>query len=586
MERTAGQHKVFIAPILIAGSLGLLTFIWFAGPARYVLIANQDQTLFLTTSAYFISALQRPGGLLEYAGSFLSQFLRFPVMGALLLSILSGSVFFLTIGWLKKIYRGWEILVAGALSAVLVVAMHNYYPHQIHHTLGFILVIGAAMLVPGHRTGRRIFLLVAIPLLYYCCGGFIWLFPLIWFPRHSLEIGKFDPEGLLWVTLYPALLLPAAYVLFPYPLRDLVLDPLPLGTNYGNPVWPLFFTAWGCLLPFLASMAARRRGGRAVRHLTLSVTALAAATVMILFSYHRKNAEFFTIESRAVHEDWAGLLRYAEQHPSTNLFGNFYTNLALMHEGRLCSELFNYPQHFGRRALCFEWDAKGEILRRGSDFFWAIGFIKEAHHWAYESMVVDGITRRNLQRLIQTELVLGHRKLAAKYIGIMDRTLFDRTLARHYRGLLSDSIALARDPDLGPKTGIHIDDDFFADGLDLEKNLKNLLSNDPSLRPPFEYLMALYLLERRVDEIVALIPVYLERSGGTLPALLDETLLVYKITNREDNRTGPGVSQATIRRFEEYSQILRQSGGHEEAAKRLYPRYGNSFWYYLNFSSI
>ncbi len=586
MGKTTGRHTFPLSGVLIAGSLGLFSFFWFSGPARYALLANQDQTLFLTTRDYLFSALQHPGGPLEYTGSFLSQFLRFPPAGALVISALVVSAFFLSVSWAKEAGGKQERLMAGVLSAIMVAAMHNYYPHQLYHTLGIILALGAALLVPQNRAGQRRFFLFAVPLLYFYSGGFVWLFVLLWLFRRFALFREIDAEGVLWVTLYPGIWLLASYFLFTYPPGDLVVNPLPLGNGYGNPLWPLIFTAWICLMPLLVSMVARWSAGQVVKGATLTAGALAASAVMILTSHHPKNAEFFTIESMAVKEDWKGLLQYVGKHPSTNLFGNYYTNLALMHEGRLCSELFDYPQPFGRRALCFEWDAKGEILRRGSDFFWAIGFVNEAHHWAYESMVVDGITRRNLQRLIQTELVLGHRKLAEKYIGILERTLFDRALAGHYRDLLSDSLALAGDPELGPKAGIRFDHDFFADGLDLERNLKNLIDNDPSPGPPLEYLMALYLLERRVDEIVHLLPAYLERSGGTLPALLDETLLVYKITNREDNRTGLAVSQATIRKFDDYSQILRQSGGHEEAARKLYPLYGNTFWYYLNFRSI
>lgn len=586
MDKTADSHTIPYTMILTAGLLFLLTFLWFSGPAQYVLIANQDQALFLTTAAHFLSALEQPGGLLEYTGSFLEQFLRFRLAGALLLAGLVVAVFFLTIEWVKKYAEERITIVAGVISAVLITAMHNYYPHRLYHTLGLMLAITAVIQIPQQKSGQRLYLLILIPFLYYFCGGFIWVFSLFWLSGQLMEKGRVGPEGVLWVTLYPAFIVLGSRLIVLYPWRDLTLHPLPLGTGYGNPLWPLIFLVWICLIPFLAKAASRWSMKGPVRGFVIFAATLALSIPMVLFSYDRKHAEFFTIESMAIREDWSGLLRYAEKHPSTNLFGNYYTNLALMHEGRLCSELFHYPQPFGRRALCFEWDARGEILRRGSDFFWAIGFINEAHHWAYESMVVDGITRRNLERLIQTELAMGHTALAAKYIGIMEHSLFDRAVARHYRNLLLDKDALMNDPDLGPKAGIHIERDFFADGLDLEMNLKNLLSSDPSLRPPMEYLMALYLLERRVDEIVSLLPAYLQRSGGTLPPLLDETLLVYKITNREDNRTGMAVSPATIGRFDEYSQLLRQSAGHEEAAKRLFPRYGNTFWYYLNFSSI
>ncbi len=571
--------------------LWMVAFGWFYGPARYVMLANQDVSLFLTTPEYFHSFVQRPGGLLEYAGDFLSQFLRFRAAGAGMLSTLVFLVF-----WLTHHLAGGQpgrsaAILAGVIAGILAVAMHNYYPHQVVHTLGLILAMGAALMLSGRFSGKWWRLLIVVPLLYLVGGGFVWIFSLIWLSR-ALSIRASPSSGerislrsILGVTLYPAVLVLTSRFLFLYPYRDLTLSPLPAGEAYGNSLWPLLLTGWVCLSPFLVRQMNRIRERIALVYGIWSSAVAATLAAMILFSFSRRNAEFFTIEALAVQEDWDALLRYTEEHPSTNLFGTYYTNLALLHEGRLCSDLFHYPQPFGRSGICFQWDAKGEILRRGSDFFWAIGFINEAHHWAYESMVVDGITRRNLNRLIQTELVRGNTRLAEKYTGLMERTLFDRDRAEGYRKLLSDREALDRDPILGPRASIHLEHDFFADGRDLESNLKSILSNDPSVRPAFEGLMALYLLERRVDEIVAILPEYLEQTGARLPPLLDETLLVYKITNQQDNRTGVGVSAPTIRRFDEYSRILRQAGNHEEAARRLYPGFGHTFWFYLNFSA-
>jgi hypothetical protein len=374
--------------------------------------------------------------------------------------------------------------------------------------------------------------------------------------------------------------------IFLQPVRRLLLNPLPLGQEYGSATWSFLFAGWILFLPLLARLLILSGWAGRWRSISISVAALAGSILIVSFSYNRKNAEFFMIEEFAVNEEWGALLRYADAHPSTNLFGTFYTNLALYHQDRLCRSLFHYPQPFGRRGLCFEWDAKGEVLRRGSDFFWAIGFINEAHHWAFESMIVDGITRRNLRRLIQTELVNGNLVLAEKYIGLMNRTLFDQGLARHYARFIDDPGLIGQDPELGAGSGIRIREDFFADGLDLENNLKSLGGHQRMTKPVLDYLMALYLLERRVDDIVALLPEYMEVTQRPLPVLLDETLLVYKITHREDNQTNISVSEETMQRFEAYAGMLRQYRDQKEAARMLYPGYGHTFWFYLNFSEL
>ena len=58
------------------------------------MIANQDQGIFLTTPDFLISFLDRPGGLLEYLGVLLNQFLQFRLIGALLLGSIATMGFF------------------------------------------------------------------------------------------------------------------------------------------------------------------------------------------------------------------------------------------------------------------------------------------------------------------------------------------------------------------------------------------------------------------------------------------------------------------------------------------------------------
>jgi hypothetical protein len=567
--------------------LGFSVF-WFYFPARYVLFANQDVTLFLTTSDYLLPFLKIPGGLLEYNGSFLSQILRFRLPGALLLASMVAASYYLSVQLFRRISvnRPAMAVTAGVVAAALFVAMHNYYPHRVHQSLGMILAMILADLVPRNTKGMRIFLILSIPLFYVICGGFVWVFLLVWIARDTAREGKIKPEWLLWGIFYPAVVVfISGRLVYIQPIRDLLLNPLPIGLAYGRIIWPLLFTGWIIMIPILARITARFQltGYRRIIPASLS---LAVSIMAISFSYNRKNAEFFTIEKFALEKDWGDLLQFVDDHPSGNLFGTYYTNLALLEEGRLCVDLFKYPQPFGRRGLCFEWESKGEVLRRGSDFFWAIGFVNEARHWAFESMIVEGITRRNLRRLIQAELVSGNLEVAAKYIGLMDRTLFDRSLERHYRTFLEDPESIRSDPELGPRAGIKIYDDFFADGFDLEKNLKSMLLNEARAKPVLDYLMAIYLLERRVDNLAELLPDYLKASPGELPVLLEEALVIYKITHREDNMTNIRVTEPTLQRFKEYTGILRRYKNKNEAATVMYPEFGNTFWFYYNFSDL
>jgi len=576
-------------PLVSSALPGILLFIfsffWFYFPGEYVLIANRDLSLFITTPAYLLSFLDHPGGLLEYAGSFLNQFYRFRFAGALVLSGTITSAYQVSMYLMARISGQKQLFLSGFLTAVLLMGMHNYYPHQVGQSLGFILSMGLVALIPSSGLPRIRFLILAVPLFYLLAGGFIWVFCGLVMASYLPVPGKKDIPSLLLISLYPiVLLISFSRLLFLDSLSLLALRPLPFGEAYGTSPWPWLFIGWIILWIIFAKRPLRilkmNPVWRAVVQLTVCLLGL---LLVVHFSFNRKNRELFHIEKLALAQDWDELLNYATENPSRNLFGSFYTNMALANSGKLCTELFLYPQPFGRRGLCFEWDAKGEILRRGSDFFWTVHFVNEAHHWAFESMVIDGFTSRNLTRLIQTELVRGNTKVAEKYVGLLGSALFHKKIAKYYARFLDDREAILNDPELGPRMKIHLKQDFFAEGMDLEINLRSLLANDRSNLAAYEYLMALLLLEKEIDKIAAVLPGYLETNKDMLPTLLDESILVYKITHREEDTSEFSVSPTTLQRFDAYTGTLRQYRDQNEAARALYPGYGSSFWFYLNF---
>jgi len=565
----------------------LFAGLWYYFPGKYVLIANGDLSLFELGFSYFRGFQDRPGGLIEYAGSFLNQFYRFRLSGALILALFTGASFFAARFLINRISGKQVIPVGGVVAALLLMAMHNYYPHQLSHSLGIILSLSLAASMPRGRRKRSFFLGLGLPAIYLLTGGFVWFFCVLGLMVILNERAKADYLSMGLLVVYPGLLVYLASLMYLYPRQDLLSFQLPLGASYGSTRWPLIFAGWIILFSLLSRFMSLERIKPSKWKLGIeALLCLSAAILLMHFSFNRKNAEFFTIEKMALEEDWDGVLEYTRKHPSTNLFGSFYTNLALANKGLLCESLFQYPQGFGRRALCFAWEEKEEILRRGSDFFWTIHYVNESHHWAFESLIIEGPTLRNLERLIQCELVRGNFRVAQKYIDQLGNSLFQRKLASHYADFLDKPDLMVRDPDLGPRLNSKMNLDFFAEGGDLEKNLKMVLANHPTKGPAIDYLMALYLLEKRVDDIPPLLPDYLESHEGQISALLDESLLVYQITQREEADPELVVSHATLKRFEEYTKVLRQYRNPEDAARMLYPAFGHTFWFHLNFNSL
>jgi hypothetical protein len=565
----------------------LFAFCWYYSPGEYVLIANQDARLFFVTFEHFFSFLDRPGGALEYLGHFLTQFYRFRFLGAFVLAALLTLSYFLADEIINKSPRSKDWLIPAMLTPFLLMGMHNFYPHQIHHTLGMLLAMAFALWAPRERAKARIYHALLAPVLIFLLGGFAWLYFALILARSAGNI-KLGLELLFWVLIYPVLLTTFATLLFYWiPLKDLFLQSLPVDQVYPIPLLPLIYAAWVVLWVLLANLKldwlkVNPRWGTVAQVLTL----LLGAVLILKFTHNRKNAEFFQVEKMAVQKDWDALLRYADQHPSSNLFGTFYTNLALVNKGMLCSSLFNYPQPYGRRGLCFNWEEKEEILKRGGDFFWTIHFVNEAHHWSFESMIVNGYTQRNLKMLIQTELVRGHHRVAQKYIRLLERALFQKKIARGFQTFVNHPETIGDDSELGPREDVAFRENFFTDGINLENNLRLLIANDPGNRQAFDYLLALLLLEKRVDDIALLLPSYKAIHKRELPQLLEECLLIYKLLHRNEIAPALEVSEQTRLRFDRYFKVLQSARDQSQAARALYPEYKNSFWFHMNFGKI
>ena len=104
----------------------VFSFLWFYYSAEYVLIANQDNSLFITSFRYFTSFLDHPGGIIEYAGIFIKQFLRFRFIGAIIISGLVTLSYFAVCCLSFRISDNKQIYVIGILPPILLIGMFDH----------------------------------------------------------------------------------------------------------------------------------------------------------------------------------------------------------------------------------------------------------------------------------------------------------------------------------------------------------------------------------------------------------------------------------------------------------------------------
>jgi hypothetical protein len=149
--------------------------------------------------------------------------------------------------------------------------------------------------------------------------------------------------------------------------------------------------------------------------------------------------------------------------------------------------------------------------------------------------------------------------------------------------MLADESLILRDKNFRQIRQNMILDDYVFPADHSPDELKVLLERNPKNRMAFEYLMAFYLLECNVGEIVANIGRLADFNYTRIPRHYEEALVFYvMITGKHDFDLGSlKVSVNTLQRFQDYHTILARYNGDRDAARpELLRKYGNTFWFY------
>jgi hypothetical protein len=104
----------------------------------------------------------------------------------------------------------------------------------------------------------------------------------------------------------------------------------------------------------------------------------------------------------------------------------------------------------------------------------------------------------------------------------------------------------------------------------------------------FEYLMAHYLLTCRLGRLVQNICRLNDFGYEGIPRHYEEALLVYlgQSGKSQTEFCGRGISEKTLRRFEEFRFVIRKHRGDGKAAEsELRKRFAGTYWIYSMFEN-
>ena len=567
----------------------IISFIYFAFFANYLFFYQEKSSLFIFSYDFLLESLHQPGGFLVWLGKFFSTFYFYPFAGAAILSFVL-TLNIISISKIIQSLNGKEDRVFSVLIGAALFYLHTDYRFLLFNSLGLLLQLCFFLLVIKYLTHLKGWgAVILVPLCFYLTGGFTWVFLLL-----TTLYFVFDKENkgwiriiALWFISFITLYLSKEFLFFQSG-KTLMTFPF-IDSNAGSQKI-LFLSITGIIsvLPVLAKIKIRIPEKLRISEFLLSLfTSIFVVIILVIICLRRfdnKTKQYFYVEKLFYENKFDEVIAFNTANPPTNSLTVYLNNIALCETDRLDDQLFHFLQSPDGKTLFLKWEMVGEILNRGGYFYYTIGMINEAHRWAFENMVMKGLSPEGLKMLIRTDLINGNYKVASGYINILKKSLFYREDAKEFEKLLSSEAAFNSNTDLSKRRRTRVENDFFSITDNPYINLEMILSTDSMNRKAFEYWMAYMLLKKNYKGIAHELPEFEKFGFNRLPVNIEEAAIALAISNKGKlpDIGHLQISKNTEQRWNQYLGVLQQYRNNVKSAEpALRRRFGDTFWYYV-----
>ncbi len=545
--------------------------------------------MFLLSFSYLQEQINQPGGFLTYLGELQTAFYFYPLPGAILVTLEICIIIFIIGKIGKKLTKNRNLLLPFIIGATLFYLQTNYQ-YSAFNNLGILIQLLLFYIVISFSNQKLTwFAVVLYPAFYFLFGSFSLLFlglmTLFFIQQKSwIKLILLFAGGLLFFWIGSEFLFfqtTETLLLFPFSVQDLGLQT------------QLFLFTVGVivLLPLLFQIRFKKVTGLSILKIRL-VELVPFIVIIGLISaviprIDKKNSHYFHVEKLFYEQKYNEIIQFNSDFYSTNILTAFLNNLALAETGRLSDSFFSFPQTPDGGTLFLKWEMISEVLKRGGYFYYSLGMINEAQRWAYEYMVMKGNSPELLKLMIKTDLIKGKYDVAAKYISILEHSIFYRKDAAEFKKMLYNEKAIEEHPELGKKKRLDTKEDFFVLSDNPAFNLDMILLSDPSNIMGIEYKLADLMLRKDMQGIVDLLPV-MEKAGYTrIPKNVEEAVVSFKLLKVGEmpvlNRLK--INPETEQRFSRYYAIFQQNSTNKQQAQRaLSKEFSNTYWYYVFFN--
>ena len=583
----------------------LFLFFYYLLAFNSSLYYNHHQPIFLFDKLYLKEFLLYPGGVGELITQFFFQFFLFDLLGAFFLSAISVSVFIIIYRFIKKIGDFKYSLILSFLPVALLLIIQNQYNFPLTITFKYLFALLFFLVYVKMRERYKAFIIPLSCLIYYILGGWAYLFYIVLCISHELLFsksgGKYIYTGLnsLAYFIYPYI---AARFLFMINLKEAFFYIAPKRLYE----WPfnfkqnLYFYLFFFALPLLQialfvylknskvkvkkvkKVKKQKKSPAMFHHIsTQTIFVILVAILILTFSFDRQEERKIQIDYLAQQGRWNELLNISGGIKEYNVLVNFNVNRALYHTGQMLDNLFGCPQISGADVLFLE-NIPREVAIPASDLYFDLGHVRAAQVLAYEGYTYFGYNPRMLKRIIMTNIINEKYVVAKKYLDILNKSIVHKKWVKYYRNYLSGESLIKSDSLIQIKRKLTPKSDFFISILEWSnRDLIELLKENGNNKMAFEYLMAYYLLEFWLDDLMGHLDKFKKLGYEKYPRHIEEAILLSRfLSPSKDVALDYSINRQIIRRFERFNSILFSFRNEAEAKEALRGEFYNTYWYY------
>jgi hypothetical protein len=308
---------------------------------------------------------------------------------------------------------------------------------------------------------------------------------------------------------------------------------------------------------------------------------LAAGGAVAAVSLDRPQKGLLAVHYYACQRRWPEVLQAARCCPDNYAVINA-VDRALYHTGRLNRNMFAYPQH--PEALMITGEDHSVLYWAKFDTLIDLGLMNLAEKDLTECMETFGEHPMILQRLATIDLAKGKIEAARIYLERLCKTLFFSTWAKDYLARLEADPTLAGDPQIQQLRAQSLRKDSTVFFFAREPMLADLAEQGSQNRMAFEYLMAWYMMTKKLEPFVQNLARLTEFGYTEVPPLYQEAAVIYTYGTKKPVPL-EGLTEAR-RRIEHFSSVFNRYGRNKDAALgELAKDYAGSYFFYFVYAS-